>query len=89
MSSPGSIRKRMRMTYFQHHIHCQKDKEERRWKDKSYELEKKYDNLLENSACFIVWGFFIIVLIELLSSKEQKTKIRKFECLLKNGKPKD
>jgi hypothetical protein len=61
MSPPGSSRKRTRKTYFQRHTHHQKDKEERRWKDKSYELEKKYDNLLENSAFFLIWGFFIIV----------------------------
>ena len=54
-------RERTRKTYFQHHSYCQKDKKERWWKDKSYELEKRYDILLENSAYFLVWGFFIIV----------------------------
>jgi hypothetical protein len=60
--SPLPSRERTRKTYFQRHSHRQKDKEERRWKDKSHELEKRYDILLENSAYFLVWGFFIIVI---------------------------
>lgn len=54
-------REKTRKTYFQRQSHRQKDVKERSWKDKSYELEKKYDKLLDNSADFLVWGFFIIV----------------------------
>lgn len=60
--SPPPSRERTRKTYFQRHSHCQKNKQERRWKDKSYELENKYNNLLENSQNFLLWGFFIIVI---------------------------
>jgi transcriptional regulatory protein LevR len=55
------LKKKTRKTYFQHYSHHQKDKEERRWKDKFHELEKRYDILLENSAYFFIWEFFIIV----------------------------
>lgn len=57
----SSSRERTRKTYFQRRSYHQKDVKERRWKDKSNELQKRYNILLENSAFFLIWGFLIIV----------------------------
>ncbi len=53
---PCPSRKKTQKTYFQRHNHHQKGIE-RRWKDKYYELERRFENFSENAGCFL-FGFF-------------------------------
>ncbi len=57
---PCPSRKKTQKTYFQRHNNRQKGIE-RRWKDKYYELERRFENFSENAGCFFVWGFLIMI----------------------------